>query len=143
MEEINIIIDHIGIVVSDITKGIDHWESVFGYKQMTNIVINSKQKVKVTFVEKEGSIIIKLIEPIDETSSIYSFAKKGGGLHHLCFKCDNLDDQLKDFSEKGLRILVPPQSGEAFENENIAFVFAKQGLNIELIDTDKKASKLS
>jgi hypothetical protein len=30
-------------------------------------------------------------------------------------------------------------SGEAFEKAKIAFVYAKQGLNIELIDTKKKA----
>jgi len=37
----------------------------------------------------------------------------------------------------GLRILVTPQPGEAFENQNIAFVFAKHGLIIELIETQK------
>ena len=42
----------------------------------------------------------------------------------------------------GLRIITQPQPGEAFDNERIAFVFAQQGLNIELIDTDKKANIL-
>ncbi|MCP4706401.1 MAG: hypothetical protein GY865_17520 [candidate division Zixibacteria bacterium] len=133
-------IDHIGIVVKDIAKGIDHWIKVFGYTQMTEIVVNSRQKVKVVFMNKENSITIKLTEPIDETSTIYAFAKRGGGLHHLCFKCDDINNQLESFSNKGLRVLSPPQPGEAFENENIAFVFARQGLNIELIDTDKKAA---
>ncbi|WP_244826054.1 hypothetical protein [Carboxylicivirga linearis] len=32
-----------------------------------------------------------------------------------------------------------PQPGEAFENENIAFLLAPGNLNIELIDTDKRA----
>jgi len=27
------IIDHIGIVVKNIAKGIDHWKDVFGYSQ--------------------------------------------------------------------------------------------------------------
>jgi methylmalonyl-CoA/ethylmalonyl-CoA epimerase len=136
------IIDHIGIVVKDINKGIDHWKSIFNYSQMTNIVLNTRQKVKVVFMEKEGSLTVKLIEPTDEKSPIYSFSKKGGGLHHICFKCDNLFHQLEEFSKQGLRILAQPQPGEAFDNENIAFVYANQGLNIELIDTDKKASKL-
>lgn len=134
------VIDHIGIVVKDITKGIDHWIKVFGYTQKTEVVVNSRQKVKVTFMKKGNSLTIKLIEPIDETSPIYSFARKGGGLHHLCFKCEDINSQLEDFSQKGLRVLTPPQPGEAFENENIAFIFARQGLSIELIDTDKKAA---
>ncbi|GBD97704.1 4-hydroxymandelate synthase [bacterium BMS3Abin06] len=136
------IIDHIGIVVKSIEKGIEHWEKVFEYKKMTNVVINSRQKVRVVFLSKENSLTVKLIEPTDESSPTYKFARKGGGLHHICFKCEDMNKELKRFSEKGLRVLAAPQPGEAFGNENIAFVYAKQGLNIELIETDIKAGRL-
>ena len=136
------IIDHIGIVVKSIGQGIVHWEEVFGYQPMTEMVINTRQKVKVVFLKKENSIPIKLIEPMDETSPIYALARKGGGLHHLCFKCDHLPTEMERLKEKKLRVLAAPQPGEAFENENIAFLFAKHGLNIELIDTEKRAKRL-
>jgi methylmalonyl-CoA/ethylmalonyl-CoA epimerase len=135
------VIDHLGIVVTSIEEGIRHWENVFGYRQMTDVVINSRQKVKVVFLAKEQSITVKLVEPLDETSPAYRLAKRGGGFHHLCFKCENIDRELDQLTQKGLRILSQPAPGEAFENENIAFIFAKQGLNIELIDTDKKAKR--
>ena len=80
------IIDHLGIVVKSIEEGISYWEKVFGYKQMTEIVINTRQKVKVVFLTKENSLLIKLIEPTDETSPVYRIARKGGGLHHLAFQ---------------------------------------------------------
>ena len=136
------IIDHIGIVVKSVDKGIKHWEEVFQYRQMTEIVINSRQKVKVVFMSKKNSTTVKLIEPVDKFSPVYNFAKKGGGLHHLCFKCDNMNRELARLGEMNLRILTEPQPGEAFENENIAFIYAKHGLNIELIETDKKAGQL-
>jgi methylmalonyl-CoA/ethylmalonyl-CoA epimerase len=136
------IIDHIGIAVRSITEGVEHWEKVFGYEQLTEIVVNTRQKVKVVFLTKKDSLTVKLIEPVDETSSIFEFAKKGGGLHHLCFKCDNMEYELRRLNTMGLRVLAGPQPGEAFDNENIAFLYAKQGLNIELIDTDKKANRL-
>ena len=136
------IIDHLGVVVRSIDEGIAHWKGVFGYKPITEIVINSRQKVKVVFLAKKDSLTVKLIEPIDKTSPVYNYAKRGGGLHHICFKCENLNRQLERLDEMGLRILANPEPGEAFENENIAFVYAKQGLNIELIDTDKKAKQL-
>jgi methylmalonyl-CoA/ethylmalonyl-CoA epimerase len=136
------IIDHIGIAVRSITEGIEHWGKVFGYEQLTEIVVNTRQKVKVVFLTKKDSLTVKLIEPFDETSSIFEFAKKGGGLHHLCFKCDNMEYELRRLNAMGLRVLAGPQPGEAFDNENIAFFYAKQGLNIELIDTDKKANRL-
>jgi methylmalonyl-CoA/ethylmalonyl-CoA epimerase len=106
------------------------------------IVINTRQKVKVVFLTKKDSLQIKLIELVDDTSPVFLFAKKGGRLHHICFKCDDVDKQLDLLKEKQLRILTPPQPGEAFENEKIAFLFAKHGLNIELIDTDKRANRL-
>jgi methylmalonyl-CoA/ethylmalonyl-CoA epimerase len=39
-------------------------------------------------------------------------------------------------------LITPPEPGEAFEDEDIAFVFAGGGLNIELIATDLKSARL-
>ena len=136
------VIDHIGIVVKSIEKGIEHWTSIFGYEQMTEVVVNTRQKVKVVFMKKKDSTIIKLIEPVDKTSPAYNTAMKGGGLHHIGFRCEKISSEIKRLQEKGLRVITSPQPGEAFDNNPIAFLFARQGLNIELIDTDKKAKKL-
>jgi methylmalonyl-CoA/ethylmalonyl-CoA epimerase len=136
------IIDHLGIVVKSIDEGIKYWEEVFGYKQMTEVVINTRQKVKVVFIKKENSLLVKLIEPTDETSSVYRVARKGGGLHHLGFKCKDINEEIKRLKSLGLRVISSPQPGEAFENNQIAFLLGKQALNIELIDTDKKARKI-
>ena len=135
-------IDHLGIAVKSIEQGIEYWERVFGYKQMTEIVINTRQKVKVVFMNKENSLLIKLIEPTDETSPIYKFAMKGGGLHPLGFRCDEISKENTRLKDLGLRLIAKPQPGEAFENNQIAFLLGNHGLNIELIDTDKKANEI-
>ena len=49
---------------------------------------------------------------------------------------------MKRLKSLGLRAITNSQPGEAFENCNIAFLLGNQGLNIELIDTDKKAGKI-
>ena len=67
---------------------------------------------------------------------------KGGGLHHICFKCGDMNNEINRLTGKGLRVLSAPQPGEAFGNEDIAFIFTKHGLNIELIETDIKAERL-
>ena len=136
------IIDHIGMVVKSIEKGIEHWEKAFEYQKMTDIVVNTRQKVKVVFLCKANSLTVKLIEPTDDTSSVHKFAMRGGGLHHLCFKCNDMNKELKRLREMGLRLLIPPQPGEAFGDENISFIYAKHGLNIELIETDIKAKRI-
>jgi methylmalonyl-CoA/ethylmalonyl-CoA epimerase len=137
------VIDHIGIVVSALPEAIDRWTNIFGYRQLTEIVTNTRQQVRVVFMQKNDSITIKLIEPVGATSPVYKYALKGGGLHHLCFKCDDVLTEAARLERLGLRQLTCPQPGEAFENNNIAFVYApNMGLNIELIDTDIKAYRL-
>ena len=136
-------IDHIGIVVSSIPKAMELWATVFQYAPMTETVINTHQKVKVVFLRKDNSTTVKLIEPTDETSPVYRFALKGGGLHHLCFRCDDVESETQRLRSLGLRVLSPPEAGEAFENHQIAFIYATGiGLNFELIDTDVKACRV-
>jgi methylmalonyl-CoA/ethylmalonyl-CoA epimerase len=135
-------IDHICFAVKKIEEGIEYWEKVFEYRQMTGIVINTLQKVKVVFLNKDNSVMIKLIEPLKDNQSLINFVNRGGGFHHICFKCESIDEKLGELKEKGLITLVPPQPGEAFNNHNIAFLLARYGLNIELIDTDEKAEIL-
>jgi methylmalonyl-CoA/ethylmalonyl-CoA epimerase len=141
-EIIAMIIDHICFAVKNLNDGIAYWQSVFGYKQMTKVVENSRQKVKMIFLSKEDSIIVKLIEPLESNQPLLNFVKKGGSFHHICFKCDNIDKKMAELNEKGLITLVPPQPGEAFNDHNIAFLLDRNGLNIELIDTDDKAGML-
>lgn len=135
-------IDHICFAVKNLDEGIAYWENVFAYSQMTKIVENTLQKVRVTFMKKEGSIMIKLIEPVEGNQSLQNFVNRGGGFHHICFKCSDINMQIAELTGKGLLTLVSPQPGEAFNNHNIAFLLARYGMNIELIDTEEKAGIL-
>ena len=136
-------LDHICFAVKNIEEGISYWERVFGYRQMTDIIINTLQKVKVVFLSKDESLLIKLIEPLLDNQSLINFVNRGGGFHHICFKVNEMADTLKDLNAKGLLTLVPPQPGEAFNNNDIAFLLAKYGINVEIIDTDEKAGRRS
>jgi methylmalonyl-CoA/ethylmalonyl-CoA epimerase len=77
------ILDHIGIRVNSIEEGIKHWEKIFNYKQMTEVGINSRQNVKVIFVAKENSLLVKLFEPLSKNSSNISSLHRREGLHYL------------------------------------------------------------
>ncbi len=132
-------IDHIGIVVPSLEEGIRQWTDLFGYTQVSEPVLNSTQHLYIVFLSKANSITIKLITPASDDSPIKMFALKGGGLHHLCFKCNDVAEEISFLQEKGARLVVSPQPGAAFNNHDIAFLFASNNLNLELIDTgDKK-----
>jgi len=133
------IIDHICFAIKSLDEGIAYWKNVFGYRQMTEVVQNSIQQVRVVFLSKEDSLMVKLIEPLEENTALVNFVNRGGGFHHLCFKVENMREQLQELIGKGLLTLVAPQPGEAFNNHDIAFLLAKYGINIEIIDTDEKA----
>ena len=76
------IIDHVGIVVKSIKKGIKTWQTLFGYRQTTEMIINTRQKVKVVFMSKDDSLTVKLLETADATSPVFDLSRRGGGLHH-------------------------------------------------------------
>jgi len=136
------IIDHICFAVRKLEPAIGQWTGAFDYEQMTEIVTNTRQQVRVVFLSKKDSVTIKLIEPLPENESVMNFVIRGGGFHHLCFKCEDMDQQIAELNAKGLITLVKPQPGEAFDNENIAFLLTRFGINVELIDTDKKAKSI-
>jgi len=132
------VIDHIGIVVRSLEEGIQQWSDLFGYRKNSDIVTNTRQKVRVVFLSKKGSLPIKLVEPSEPNSPVFQFARKGGGLHHLCFRCESLKVQIPLLEAKEAKFLVPPEPGEAFKNHDIAFFLTKNNLNVELIDTEEK-----
>ena len=132
------VIDHIGIVVRSIKEGVERWGELFGYEQRTSVVVNTRQSVRVVFLEKQGSQTVKLIEPLGPASPVWLFSRRGGGLHHVCFRCDRLETGIAHLKQHGARLLVEPAPGEAFNNHEIAFLLVEPALNVELIDTVEK-----
>ncbi|MEW8027516.1 MAG: VOC family protein [Candidatus Thiodiazotropha sp.] len=137
-------IDHICIAVRSIDRAIPRLFDIFGYTQKTEKITNTRQKVNVVFLEKQESLDIKLIEPSGSDSPLIESLKKGEGLHHICFKTDKcVSEELDVLKQKGLRVLSDAKKGEAFDDEMIAFLYAGFGLNVEIIDTDKRRAVIN
>ena len=135
-------LDHICIAVRSIDRARDRMCSLLGYEPRTDKVTNTRQEVVVQFLRKANSIDIKLIEPSGPTSPLIEFLKKGGGLHHICFKTDDGGQAIKQLADGGARLIAEPQPGEAFDDHQIAFMYLGFGLNVEIIDTDLRRAEL-
>lgn len=136
-------LDHVCLAVRKIAPARAMLERTLGYRARTEPVLNTRQQVVVQFLQKEGSLDIKLIEPAGMDSPLVAFIKRsGGGLHHLAFKTEAVADGAADLESKGAKIVGTPQPGEAFDEATIAFAFLGAGLNIELIDTDARRNSL-
>lgn len=128
-------LDHVCLAVRKIESARTILERTLGYSPCTALVENSRQQVNVQFMSKPGSIDIKLIEPSCVQSPLVDFIKRsGGGLHHLAFCTESVEEATAELARNGAKIIAPPQPGEAFNDALIAFAFLGAGLNVEIID---------
>ena len=110
---------HIGVVVSRIQDSIGELKNYLSFQNISLPTPVGSQKVNVCFL-KIGEPFLELIEPASPDSPISDFAKKGGGIHHLCFEVNDIHKELDLLSSKGATILVTPVKG--FDERLIAFV---------------------
>jgi len=131
-------LDHVCIAVRSIDQALSRFTELFGYRPRTRKVTNTRQQVNVLFLRRAGSLDLKLIEPHGADSPLWQFLRRGEGLHHLCFRVDDVAASLGEMQGRGLRVLAAPAPGGGFPEALIAFGYAGCGLNVELIDTDRR-----
>jgi methylmalonyl-CoA/ethylmalonyl-CoA epimerase len=83
-----------------------------------------------------GDSLVELLEPVQEDSPIGRFiARRGAGIHHLCFAVPDLDGALVRCREAGIRLVdETPRIGA--EGKRIAFLHPSStgGILIELTE---------
>jgi methylmalonyl-CoA/ethylmalonyl-CoA epimerase len=131
-------IDHIAVAVRSVEDAADRLCHLLGYSRKTTRVTNTRQKVNVLFIGKANSMDIKLIEPSQDDSPLWDFVRKGGGLHHVCFKVPDVTAACDELKASRVRVIAAPAPGEAFDDHLIAFCYLGFGVNAELIDTDAR-----
>jgi len=125
-------LDHIGIAVKSLEEALPFYRDHLGMN-LIKIEVVDAQMVRVAFLAL-GSEIIELIEGTDEQSPIREFiAKRGEGIHHLCFQVLNLEESLKELKNKGVRLIDEiPRPGA--DGARVAFLHpaTSHGVLIEL-----------
>jgi methylmalonyl-CoA/ethylmalonyl-CoA epimerase len=81
-----------------------------------------------------GESLVELLEPDGAETPIGKFiAKRGAGIHHICFAVDDLDAMLERCKAKGIRLIdETPRLGA--EGKRIAFLHPSStaGILVEL-----------
>ena len=127
---------HVGIAVESIEKTAVYFIEA-GYK-MTNIVFDPKQNVNISFLEKVGSPLLELVEPVDEKSPVRNILNKVGvSAYHFCYEVENLDDSIAQLRQKKFILLVKPVEAVAFDGRKICFLYHKETGLIELLEKEK------
>lgn len=95
-------LDHIGIAVKSI-------EATAIYQAMgleiEHVEVVETQGVKTAFLSV-GDSNLELLEPTGPQSSVAKFIeKRGEGIHHLCFRVDDIEAHLERLKTAGYRLI--------------------------------------
>ena len=127
-------IDHVGVAVRSIDEALAIYKAL-GLQETGREEV-STQGVVTAFLPV-GESRIELVEPTAPDSPVGRFlARRGPGVHHICFAVDNHEAALQDLESRGFRLLnakpVPGANGR-----RIAFLHpqAGNGVLIELSES--------
>jgi methylmalonyl-CoA epimerase len=133
-------ISHIAIAVRNIEDAEKLYETALGLK-VTHREVVEEQGVRASMLETAaGDTTIELLEPIGQNSPIYKFLeKRGEGIHHICFKVDDIESALERLKKQGIKLINEgPRPG--VDGTKVAFLHPKalNGILIELAETPKE-----
>src|SRR5207249_6716148 len=124
-------IHHVGIVIRDLAAAYRFYRDTLGLPLVKEARLPD-QGVRAALLAA-GETEIELLEPLDSSSGVGRFlARRGEGLHHLCFDTPDIVKTLTSLTEMRVELLDPtPRPGLAGQ---IAFVHPKAcgGVLVEL-----------
>jgi methylmalonyl-CoA/ethylmalonyl-CoA epimerase len=127
-------LDHVAIAVTDLPDAIRQFVEDFGLTlEGTEDVVS--EQTATAFLPLPGTRI-ELVAPLDGEGPIASsLEKRGPGIHHLCFRTDDIDGDMKRLQERGYRFTSEaPRPGA--HGTRVVFVHPKStgGVLIELAE---------
>jgi methylmalonyl-CoA/ethylmalonyl-CoA epimerase len=129
-------IDHIAIVVQDLDAALGVYHDVLGLP-LERVEEVPAEKVKVAFLPlSQGDGEVELVQPTADDTGIARFlAKRGEGMHHICFEVDDIQAAMDTLAASGLEVLEDkPRLGS--HGQKYVFIHPKSahGVLIELYE---------
>jgi methylmalonyl-CoA epimerase len=126
-------LDHVGIAVHSIDESLPLFESITGGKGYGRERVES-QGVEVIFLG-HGDGRLELLAPTRDDSAVAKFlAKRGPGMHHLCYRVADVQAELDRHRDAGAQLIDQhPRPGAA--GHLVAFLHPKStgGVLTELL----------
>jgi methylmalonyl-CoA/ethylmalonyl-CoA epimerase len=125
-------VSHVGIAVEALATSLPFFREVLG---LPEVHLDDADGARIVGFNA-GESLVELLEAKDDDSPIGRYlAKRGPGIHHICFSVDDLDATLERCRNAGLRLIdEKPRVGA--EGKRIAFLHPRStgGVLIELSD---------
>ena len=123
-------ISHVGIALAALDEAIPFYRKILGLEP---VPVSDSDGARIEAF-KAGESLVELLESGDPASPIGKFvARRGPGIHHICFAVPDLDAVLDRCRAAGLR-LIDDQPRIGAEGRRIAFLHPSStaGILIEL-----------
>jgi methylmalonyl-CoA/ethylmalonyl-CoA epimerase len=106
-------IHHVGVVVPNLDQAMAFWRDLLGLR-LTKSQTVQDQGVKAALLQV-GESEMELLEPLSPDNGVGKFlARRGGGLHHVCFETDDVARELAGARAKGIQLIdQKPRAGLA------------------------------
>jgi methylmalonyl-CoA/ethylmalonyl-CoA epimerase len=125
-------IAHVGIAVDDLENAVSFYRDVLGIEPHPPEVVDGARILTLPF----GDAQVELLQPLEPESPVGRFlAKRGPGIHHICYRVPDLDAAVQACRAAGYRLVDQvPRTGAA--GRRIAFIHPKStaGILLELTD---------
>ena len=125
-------LDHIAVAVPDLENAIKRFMEDFGLPFNGTEDVESAKTSTAFFPLPPTNI--ELIHPLNGEGPVAKFLeKKGGGLHHLCFRSDNIHEDVERLKKKGYQFLADEPTPGAHDSL-VIFIHPKScdGVLIEI-----------
>jgi methylmalonyl-CoA/ethylmalonyl-CoA epimerase len=98
-------LNHVAIAVPDLEAAAARYRDLLG-AEVSQPQVLAEHGVTVVFVQLPNSKV-ELMQPFGEQSPIGKFLERnpGGGIHHLCFEVNDIEDAAATLVKGGARIL--------------------------------------
>ena len=130
---------HVAIAVRDLSAVEEVYKTARGLRVEHREVVEDQGVKTSMLVPEDGGTAIELLEPMDENSPISKFLdKRGEGIHHICFKVDDIEAVLERLKKQGVRLIDESPRPGAY-NSRVAFIHPKamNGVLVELAEVNK------
>jgi methylmalonyl-CoA/ethylmalonyl-CoA epimerase len=130
---------HVGYAVSSIERSLPEWCAALHPIATRGPFDDPLQRARVLFLEfaPSGATQLELIEPLGLDTPLVRFLEKGGGLHHVCFEVDDLENHIGQMKACKAMLIRRPQPAVAFQGRKIAWMATREKLLVEYLERNQ------
>lgn len=96
------------------------------------------QRVEICFLKRPSAPdepVLELVAPVGEDSPIEKVLERGGGVYHVCYEVEALEEALKEARAANCVLISGPDPAVAFGGRRIVWLYTPAGFLVELVET--------